>query len=203
MYSEESRMAVPRGFADVSVQLQHALLPRPAFITFGVDPTDTDPVTVAAKVDLAINAAGSLKSRFDNSVTIGPITARLGTDGSGDLVGISASTAPGGSGGSSVPPNVSVLVHKRSGMGGRRGRGRMYLPWWLQIADCDEKGAISPTSIGFMQTTVNTFLAALTTNSVPMVLLHNPGRSPSGPPTPVTNLTVDATVGTQRRRLGR
>lgn len=196
-------MAIQPGLAEVSVQIRHTLLSRPAFITFGVDPTSTDPVSVAASVDLALNAAGSLTSRLDNNCTIGPITARLGQDGGEALVGISALTAVGGSGGSSVPPNVAVLVHKRSARGGRRGRGRMYLPWWAQIADVDEKGSIASGTISFMQTCMNTFLSQLTTRNVPMYILHEPGRTTPGASDLVTNLTVDPVVATQRRRLGR
>jgi hypothetical protein len=196
-------MATAPGYADISVELRHALLPRPAFITFGVNPSITDPVAVASKVDVAINAAGSLKSRFDNNVTIGPITARLGTDGAEDLAGVSAVTAAGGAGQTSVPPNVAVLVHKRTARGGRRGRGRLFLPWWIGTADVDERGAIASATFGFMQTCLNTFLAALVTNDVQMHLLHGAGQTPIGAPDAVTSMTLDPTVATQRRRLGR
>jgi hypothetical protein len=127
----------------------------------------------------------------------------MGQDGGEALTGIDASTALGGAGGASVPANVAALIHKRTARGGRRGRGRMYLPWWIQESDVDERGAISSTTIGFMNTALATWLADLAADGCPMVVLHDPGRTPAGAPDVVTSLTVDPIVGTQRRRLGR
>jgi len=44
---------------------------------------------------------------------------------------------------------------------------------------------------------------ALSSAAVPLVLLHAPGQTALPPPDPVTGLTVDRIVATQRRRLGR
>jgi len=200
-------MTTPPGYADVSVQVRHTLMARPAFFTFGVDPSTADAADVASRIGLSLNASGSLVSRFDNNTTVGPVTVRMGQDGGEALVYVSTVTYTGGSGGSSVPPNVAVLVHKRTTRGGRRGRGRMFLPWWAQIADVDEKGTIAAATQTFMQTCLNTFLTDLNTRAVPMVVLHEPGKPPPAPqpglPDLVTALYLDPTVATQRRRLGR
>ena len=54
-----------------------------------------------------------------------------------------------------------------------------------------------------LQTLANSFLAALTSGGVPMVILHNPGKTVPGAPNTVTSLSVDRLIATQRRRLGR
>jgi hypothetical protein len=172
-------------------------------VTFGVDPTSTDPVAVAASVRIAWTKVGSISTRIDNQVTMGPYTVRLGTDGSEAIVGVDSTQALGGSGGSATPPNIALLVHKRTARGGRRGRGRMFIPWATQIADVDERGTIASSTLGFTNTALAVFLAELTTQGCPMVVLHDDGRTPPGAPNVVTSLTADAIVGTQRRRLGR
>lgn len=196
-------MTVPPGYAEISVQFKHTLLSRPAFITFGVDPTSTDPTTVAQACGSAVRLAGSLGTRVDSTVTIGPTTARLGTDGSGTLVGVDTVTSNGGLSGSSAPPNVALLVHKRSGRGGRRGRGRLFIPWAVASGDPDERGTIIGTSITAWNTALQIFLVDLTTRNCPMVILHEPGRTVAPAPDIVTGLVADNLVATQRRRLGR
>lgn len=197
-------MPTPAGYADISVELVQSGLARSAYITFGVDPTETDPALVAQSVHGALTTAGSLMSRMDSSVTLTSVRASLGTDGGEDLVGVFPSTATGGlSGAATLPPNCAVLCHKRSGRGGRRGRGRLFIPWWVAETDVDETGTIAATPAGQMQTAINTFRTTLVTNSVPMVILHGPGKTSIPAPDVVSSITVDRLIGTQRRRLGR
>jgi len=195
------------GVANVSVEMQQAGLNRPAFITFGVDPTSGDPNAVASTIGGAIANATSLISIMDSTVTFKSVTVRLGQDGSPPLVGVHpmASTGTGGAL-STLPPNCAVLIHKRTALGGRRGRGRMYLPWAVQEASVDEAGIIQAANVTQIQTAVSNFLSVLATANTPMMVLHDVGVDPTKPvpaATPVTSLTVDNLISTQRRRLGR
>jgi hypothetical protein len=107
------------------------------------------------------------------------------------------------------PPNVAVLIKKRTALGGRRGRGRMYFPWFLGEGDADERGSISAAVQANLSAACENFRLAIAAASgavpgTPMVLLHS--TAPLGPavaPTPVIALVVDPLVATQRRRLGR
>jgi hypothetical protein len=164
---------------------------------------DTDPNTVATSVHGAIVTAGSLNSVMDSTSTLSRIRVSLGTDGGADLVADTAWSDAGGATGSMLPPNCAVLVHKRTARGGRRGRGRFFLPWAIIETAVDEVGIITPANVTTIQTAMNTFRSTLISNSIPMVLLHDPGKTATGPPDPVTSMTVDRLISTQRRRLGR
>jgi hypothetical protein len=196
-------MPTPPGFANVSAQLTLAGLARPAYVTFGINPTDTSPQIVANKVLISMTSAGSFMSRMDSSVTLSQIRVSLGTDGSEDLVGQVTGTTVGSIAGGGTPPQVAVLLHKVTTRGGRRGRGRMFIPWWAPETNVDEAGLIDTSILDDLQAAADNFLAALLTNGVPMYLLHDPGKTAEGPPNEVLGLTVDRLTSTQRRRLGR
>ena len=198
-------MPTPPGYASCSYQLNQTGLVRPAFITFGVDPTGTDPATIAGQLATAYTSAGSLNTLIDQSVTMSAVRVSLGTDGTGDLVYVLATTVTGGNalGTSSLPPNCAVLIHKSTARGGRRGRGRMYLPWTVAEANVDETGVIGATQVTQHNAAVSAWQSALSAGSNPLVLLHSPGKTAQPAPDPVTSMACDRLIATQRRRLGR
>jgi hypothetical protein len=196
-------MPTPPGYSSVSVQLQKAGMTRPSYITFGVDHSGTDPAAVATAVNNAIVYAGSLVSILDNSVTIPAIRVSMGTDGSTDIVHVGTFATVGAATLSSLPPNCAVLVHKGTARGGRRGRGRLFLPWCVAITDVDEAGIIATSAMTSRQNAMNAFLTQLAVQTVPMVLIHDQGLTAPGAPDLVTYLNVDKLISTQRRRLGR
>jgi len=202
-------MATVPGFADISIQLVLAGLNRPAYITFGVDPVDTDPTTVGAAVLAASIGAGSLMSIMDSSVTLRQVRVSLGTDGSEDLVGIATGTAVGGTAKTTLPPNCAQLVHKMTARRGRRGRGRMFVPWCVDEGSTDEAGLIAAGVVTANATALNTWRNALSAGGNPMVVLHDPSKpgtahpTTPGAPNVVTSLVCDPLISTQRRRLGR
>jgi len=191
------------GYASCSYELRQTGLTRPAYVTFGVDPSGGDALAVADAVFGAWSAAGSFRSIMDSTVTLTATRASLGTDGSGDLVGVNTTTSVGTASGAMVPPNVAVLIHKVTARGGRRGRGRMYIPWCTTAASVDETGVITPAVVSTITAAMLAWRLALSSAAVPLVLLHAPGQTALPPPDPVTGLTVDRIVATQRRRLGR
>lgn len=203
-------MATPPGFALCSYELKHSLMSRSAFLTFGVDPSGTDPNAVATQVRAAFTAPSSLASVIDANVTLQNTRVSLGTDGGEDIVGADQTTFACTKGQSSAPANCAVLVHKRTARGGRRGRGRMYLPWACSVTTLTEAGGIAAADISAIQAAVTVWLASMSSGVGPVVLLHRPS-SPDiqGPPTTpgspnvVTSMTVDPLIATQRRRLGR
>jgi hypothetical protein len=197
-------MPTAPGYADISIPLLNAALTRTAYVTFGVDSTGTDPSTIADQALTAFTAAGSLGAQIDTNVTIGPAICHLGTDGTADLVGIGSTTAAGGKAGSSTPANVCALFRKTTAVGGRRGRGRMFLPWCLVVADVDEAGKIQVVGTrNALNAAAVVFLAQLVISPGQMVVLHGPGKTPVIAPSPVSLMKVDLVIGTQRRRLGR
>jgi hypothetical protein len=202
-------MPTTPGFASVAVEHQQLGVTRPAYVTFGVDTSLTDPLAVAALIDGAANISGSYYALFDSSVTATSIRVSLGTDGSEDLIGELAINRAGVTTKSSLPPNCALLVHKVTTRGGRRGRGRMFLPWTISENNCDEGGLIDSSTLTDLSGKTNMFLTQLNSAGVPMVVLHQASKpntahpTAPGPPNPVTSLVVDKLVSTQRRRLGR
>jgi len=201
---------VPPGFADCSVEIRHSAMARSAFITFGVEPDAVAADQVATKVLVALaGTAGSLINNLDSSTNLIAVTARIGQDGGEPLVYVAESGAVGGKGVTGVPPNCAVLVHKRTARGGRRGRGRLFIPFLIGTSDVAETGILQGSQRTTWQTMCNTILTALTTQGVPMVVLHSASEQGVGAPTTpglpnkVTSLVVDPLVSTQRRRLGR
>lgn len=192
-------MTIPDGSAAVLIPLKHSLLTRSAAITFGVS-TDTTSLAHIALCDAVNNAfATTLGTLIDNSVTIGPTHAAFGqADGSAVAV-VGSASATGGSVVTSVPPAVAFLIRKTTNAGGKRGRGRFYLPWSIATANIDEGGTIAGATVTAMQTKATAFLTAIQsiTGGVNMLLLHQTGSSVA---TVVTTLTADARAATQRRR---
>lgn len=110
----------------------------------------------------------------------------------------SASNAVGANSDSTCPPQVAYLIRKSSATGGRTGRGRLYMPGVL-FASITEGGSVQSGAITSLSDSFNEWNANLTSNSIPMVILHALGSVL--PPVEVTGLQCDAIVATQRRRL--
>lgn len=106
--------------------------------------------------------------------------------------------------GVNVPQNTAFLVRKQTELGGRRNRGRMYIPG-VPESWCTGAGVVPIGNV----TTINTVVSALTVGGSIVtafgflggpVLLH---QSDSQTPTAVVDLQCQRVVATQRRRLRR
>lgn len=200
---------IPPGFAQAVVPFQHALLARTAFVVFGVDVSGLGGDYEAGADAVTRSITIPWQDELDSEVVVGPTTLRVGQDG-GDPLSVSGSFSDNGSEAASMlPPNVALLVKKNTSLGGRRGRGRLYMPWVLQEAGANDIGTIDGASLAARQANATAMLASLTSEPVtgietPMVLLHDSsGAGVEPPPTVVTSLLVDSRVATQRRRMGR
>lgn len=189
-------MIVPAGFAAVAIPFSHDGLARRAFITFGVDfdVGMSSPSEIGDAVMTALD--DSWQSFVTTNVDMGPAQVSANFGG-GPVSGESAITLSGGTGMQSIPSNGALLVRKSSILSGRENRGRYYVPWCLEESDVDEIGIIDGTTRSDWQTGQDNFLAELTSNGVPMVILHNAAGSPAT----VSSLTVGPVIATQRRRL--
>lgn len=195
-------MVIPPDGAAVTVPIRHSSVTRRSVITFGCDNLtgSNDPDAVASIIQGAIDNAGGLASIVDNGCTLGPVEIRLGQVGADPLLGFASTTFLGTRSQSSVSPNVALLVKKRSALGGRMNRGRMFIPWAVREDQLDEGGIIAAADVTTAQNAMNTMLADLTAANVPMHIFHQTALvlAPA-----VTALIVDPLVATQRRRLGR
>jgi len=193
---------IPPGWAQVTVPLQHAESTRVAAVVFGVEvggQPDADLLAVAVQSRFQT----SLGPRFDSQVLIGPARTVVGQDGAEPTQGATDFTGGGGASGSTPPSNVAVLARKRTARGGRRGAGRMFLPWWMREDEANDTGRLTTAAITAGNTALANFLSGLQADGTDMVVLHSVGQTTPGNPNVVTSLTVDPVVATQRRRLGR
>lgn len=101
------------------------------------------------------------------------------------------------SSGTSLPPNIAVLIQKRGALGGRRNRGRMYLPGLTQSA-INAAGTLDSSVVTGIQTNVDTMLSQQATAGDTPVVFH---QSSPFTPTNVGVFSVQNTIATQRTRL--
>lgn len=157
-----------------------------------------------------------LKSLLDNEVVIVNTTTLRGDGTSTFTTG--ESTAAGTRGTvshASLPSNCAVLGKKLTGVGGRRNRGRIYLPWFVAEGNVDETGGIDSGVISDIQTGVTAWLGAINAvTNADMVIANRtydrawnvPGRrlvSTETSGNQVTAITIERTIATQRRRMPR
>lgn len=193
---------IPESCAQVSFWLRHAAMAREAAVTCGirgiggVTPTETDLEQAGTEF---MDAWGS---RFDNQVTLTRVqgTYEIGTRTYGSLT-VPMSIAGSGVQ-SSPPPNVAVLVQKRTALLGRRGRGRMFFPWGVDESGVDEAGNIETAVRTAYQTGGANFIAGLASAGLEAVLLHTyPTTGSPMAAAPISAFVPSPIVATQRRRL--
>lgn len=97
-----------------------------------------------------------------------------------------------------VPINSAILVRKNTALGGRKYRGRMFVPPFTPAeANVTASGVIGDSQRNSIQTTLNTATDAWNGTDVTLYLLH----SDSTLPTEITSLAVQSQLATQRRRM--
>lgn len=196
-------MSTWMGYADCSLFMQWQAASKTAALTFGVKSDTKSAGQVADALVTALGDANGLKKLIDSEVTFRRIRVSRGIAGPDDEIEdrqVSIAMAAAGTG---LPANVAVLVHKRTDQPGRKGRGRLFLPWAVTGTNVNELGVISTIAATASQGYVTAFFQALVAAGVPMYLLHKPpaGQELGDEPTRVTSLVLDPLVSTQRRRL--
>nr|CRY97496.1 hypothetical protein [uncultured prokaryote] len=96
-------------------------------------------------------------------------------------------------------PQVALLTSLTSPAVGRANRGRMYWPGVLPELYVTSQGVIEPTFAAGLRTKIEHLVDAVASLDGSLVILH----SVEGVPSPVTNVTMQGQVATQRRRMRR
>lgn len=124
-------------------------------------------------------------------------------DGGGTIPFTNNGGRTGGTG-TPVPPGVALLMTKQTNTGGRRGKGRMFIPGISQT-QVNGDGIVAS---GFLATaranveTLRTRLTALGSSVQPVVHTRASGGLPAGN-TLITKFWVEQEVATQRKRQRR
>src|SRR6478752_1973151 len=193
-------MIIPVGFAQANWTFTGNAVAFPGEVTMGFD--------VTAWVGDAQDAADFLFTTWADTIgqyqTTATVLSSCLVKYGPNVTGASAihSGADAGSlADDPAPSAVSWLVRKSTLAGGRAGRGRMYIPG-IGDAAVGMQGSIFVANLTAFQVKVDAFLTAVNGADLTPVLLHGAG-SPITTPTPITALTADGHVATQRRRQRR
>jgi len=176
-------------------------------VTFGIRP---DPITPGTWSDSAEDVVTAFSA--DSTAPIVSIFAptNFGVEWSFDGVEVAQMTATGplvwsanGPGGGSnsiacAPANCSVLMTKRTALGGRKHRGRCYLPpMFFDESQINAAGVFDIFRATEVQDEWDNSVTELTSRGWLPVLHHSDGTAGSL----ITGVTVSTLIGTQRRRL--
>lgn len=191
---------VPVGEAIASYNWQCSGDAEVQSVTFGVSHTGAIPED-EWPIDLdSIAGTAGLKtaSAFGTDWTYVGCEVRVMTS-TGFITYNQPATVVGTRTGSTAPTNVALLVSKLTASGGRKHRGRMYLPAaYVSPSDYLPNGSVLSTRVTALQTIMTALLTNMNTALFQMRLFHADG---STAPTTVTSLRVESRLATQRRRL--
>lgn len=205
---------IPFGYGHVIIPIEHAALSRAAVITYGIDMNGASGSADMADKHLA-NFDAAWGSHLDSNCTAGPATLYVGQPDDTNVVYVGTDTIVGEGTTERINPSNNLLLRKQTARGGRRGRGRMFIPWVLGEVSVNETGRVDAAIVTAFQSVATLWLTDIGTSegtvvATPMVLLHSPSDpdevanpTPEGSPNEVLSLIVDNIVGMQRRRLGR
>lgn len=198
-------MPVPEDFFEVTLIWKPVIGVREATCAFGAfDLTVGTPRSAGDMADDMYDLFTTLNYPCDNASMIDD-WAFLGTSvafgtSSGDVVAQHLQTLNGTVTDNSPPNNLALLVTKNTGLGGRRNRGRMFVPpIYINEGAIDSVGIISGSTLSSNQTFWGGVITAMGAIDVSMVIFHQGAGAPA--PTGVTSLTVQALAATQRRRM--
>ena len=188
---------IPSGFGEISVVHSGAGVEGQALWSVGFDNNaGSTAAEVAELFSDALVAQGYL-DLISSSAAIDFVRVKLGPDATGPSAEF-ADGQTGTVGGEAAPPSVAALVHKITPLGGRKGRGRLFIPC-LAEASLGNAGLITVSWRSAAQTMFDTIGGAMALASLPLMLLHTDATSP----TAIEAFSVDQRVATQRRRLRR
>jgi len=195
-------MLIPVGYADYilrwSVSGDTELMQSHIGLDVGGAGGDYDEVLDEASVAFSTR----MNAFFSDEVILVETELVVGQDGGDPLTFQKVMGTTGTDSAFPLPPNVAVLIKKNTASGGRRNRGRMYLPGIGLTGDVTPAGVLGGTLAADISTAMELWradlLAAANTGPLTPVILHS--EVPSLP-TVVTQLSCEPKVATQRRRL--
>lgn len=189
---------IPPGFAEAWFQYNVIGDLEPMYFAVGCEVSA--PPTIAQVNTMMGNCYAALDNIASSAYTLGPGHVIVGQDGGDIRLDCTITPIPGTSAGDAVPQNTCILVRKVTAGGGRRNRGRCFVPA-VNEAAVDNAGRLA----GSFRTAVDAAFAALITGlaTAPFgdpVLFH---ESEPFTPTPLVEFSCQQLVATQRRRLRR
>lgn len=197
-------IVIPAGAAQLSFRFLVDSDPEEMVTTLGVvlsDPPST-PAVCAQFAYTAWVAAFPAADMADTYTFVG-VTAAVGT-GDDPILGEYVVPLAGTNVLSPPPNNTAVLVRKQTALGGRRNRGRMFIPPFnLSELNVNGAGVLASSFQTGMAGALNDLEAELTDAAGPFESLALFHSSAPFDATVVSNLVLQTRVATQRERMRR
>jgi hypothetical protein len=191
---------IPEDFALVSWHTLTDGDPEEMVWTMGfncVSASDQDAIATVARGAWVDN----IQTLTSSVVDLVRVVAKFGPNDTGRTIE-NTSSASGSNGGALLPPNSCVLVRKLTALGGRKGRGRAYIPGISSISgSLDSAGNFSQANADSISAAVQQLvddLAGHVNGPYIGVVLHS---TASPGPSVITNVSCQPKLATQRRRL--
>lgn len=210
-------MIIPINFGQVTHIFAGSGVPLGAAVSYGFN-NGAGVSALSAANEFHDNWGDNVQPALVQNVDLVQTIVKLGPNEIGASA-VASGTRGGADLSAQAAPNVAYLVHKVTAVGGRRGRGRMYLPG-VDETVVTQGGNIDPAKVTELNTGLGLFEARATAGNLGLVLLHAPATvwslvdgqprripDPTDPPVPapysITDLVPSGVVATQRRRLRR
>lgn len=184
---------IPVGYAHVCLFFTGTGVPTGGCCTFGVDNNGSLTAAALAQQIDATAVTANLRQSWGLNATLSTIRVKLGPNDTGPAADHATNLV--GTLGTSGHPGAAFLVKKNTAIGGRQGRGRLYLPAVAE-ADCGADGTLLPANVLQVTQRWEAFRAGMDLAGSPLVLLHGNSLSPSV----ITSFAASGQVATQRRR---
>lgn len=195
--------AIPAGFSECTFVFRCQGIDRDITWSLGFEDDDFG-TTTAEEQSLAMYGYWSATGRPYAAAQMTTQWSFLGTSvvkmqEEGPLTGQTFVTIPGSKTGAPVPVNCAYLARKNTTLGGRRNRGRAYLPpLFGDETTVDQAGEITVATVNSINALILAAFVAMIAGGIHARLFHT--EAPFTP-TPVTGMTVQSTLATQRRRM--
>jgi hypothetical protein len=187
-------LVIPDGFAQAAWRFSMTGDPEVMVTTIGLETGVVGQVVAEEFADTWLSQfpAGNMSAGW----TFLGAVLRVGQPSGPPLILEAPRNIAGTQGGPSLPNNCTLLIKKRSTLGGRQGRGRMYVPMTsVGEESVNRNGLIDQAVVESLQTAWTNIYGQLDA-----VILHD-SSGPITVPTPITALIVDPRIATQRRRM--
>jgi hypothetical protein len=191
---------IPISFANVRYVFQCNGIIAPMGFSIGTDvgAGETAATISAATTDAFDDVIWTAGTSASNQYTFVGVEVTQMT-GTGPVVASSSLNRPGTLATTVPPSNLAMLVTKVTGQGGRKNRGRMYIPTAMLFeTEVDHSGRMAAGTVTAWQNKWNAFLNRLQTDALQPWLFHS---DPADIPTLITAFKVESLAATQRRRM--
>jgi hypothetical protein len=188
---------IPTGYAQISFAGLVAADSEEVVMTLGVQLTSGLVTGMAEAARAAWSDA--LDSVTSTDFTFAATYIKAGPNDTGPTQESTGAVETGSVAVAMVPLNTALLVRKSTALGGRQGRGRMYSCGQAMVDNCGGAGLLDAGAVESCDAAFFALLGAIQgiTGIEEAVLLHSDALTP----TPITALSPQARLATQRRRL--